>query len=828
MLIRNPNHRYPMKATVPSLMTIAALTLTLCAHASAARHHWFLETVDPMVTSGSIQMAVDSAGRTHLAYGQSALYYDRLDSHGWIRECVDPGATPSGISCCLDAVGKPRFAYIDSVTREVRYASRWMHGWHVEVLAHDAFVTDSPWDQAGMIVAIAIDRAGYTHVAYRSGSVQRSSLSLLSQTSSGWQRTEIAQWSRAYWGHIRLAISAGDRPHIFCHSPDGQILAREGVGGWAIDIVARHRHLFRAAFGVDARIHVVGFDLEAGQFQYVGVGDDFHESHTMGTSVDLKMLELVVDGTDSPWVMIGGGDNNLRLHTKRDGDWNSLIVPESSSTDWAVLSVDSQGDPHLWWRYNSDASLIPSQDAEIRCATFESGRWRVSKSHPVIPAQLPSVRLALTALHVDDDRAWITMSHPDAGSMHHWKDEQGWHSRTLASPQLVIQGLQMKIDSSGAAHIVYRVGVPRQSEVKYAVRDAQGWNTSRVSDVTFYWHSCDLALDSNGDPHLVFGGDTLQYATRQGPRWSTTTLLSVPVKVVAISLDGMGRPHVLAQGQQPHSEAHSWELVYLWLDEEEWRQEVVTTINSYDPIDLQVKVDPMGRPQIVYYNREEHLAHAARTTEGWDITTIDPRPMAGWFVSLALDAEGEPHVVYGATQHLYHATRTRSEPEWIITSLETKLSQYASEGSVSVGFGPDGTMHMAYIGESASVDPESVLILASKVEADWHFEVIGSWPFFVSLATDASGLHHIAYMDRWQDAVVYLHTLPLAFTRLTPLSGRSVRLEWQGALEGVGVDRAASINGPWVPIAENLLGLECVVDAPEPSGFFRLRRDRKP
>jgi hypothetical protein len=68
-----------------------------------------------------------------------------------------------------------------------------------------------------------------------------------------------------------------------------------------------------------------------------------------------------------------------------------------------------------------------------------------------------------------------------------------------------------------------------------------------------------------------------------------------------------------------------------------------------------------------------------------------------------------------------------------------------------------------------------------------------------------------------------------ASPRFTAASLIAVRgLKWQGALDGVGVERAASIDGPWVPIAENLVGLECVVDAPDQGGFFRLRRDRKP
>ena len=98
----------------------------------------------------------------------------------------------------------------------------------------------------------------------------------------------------------------------------------------------------------------------------------------------------------------------------------------------------------------------------------------------------------------------------------------------------------------------------------------------------------------------------------------------------------------------------------------------------------------------------------------------------------------------------------------------------------------------------------------------------------MDLQLGPSGHPHVAYYHTVREQLGYLHLPRFELTGLTRLGASQLRLDWQGARAGVGVDGAPSLAGPWSPVATGLSGLACEMDVPPATRFFRLRQVDSP
>ena len=98
----------------------------------------------------------------------------------------------------------------------------------------------------------------------------------------------------------------------------------------------------------------------------------------------------------------------------------------------------------------------------------------------------------------------------------------------------------------------------------------------------------------------------------------------------------------------------------------------------------------------------------------------------------------------------------------------------------------------------------------------------------VALWAGPSGPAHVAYFSHVRKQLGYLYLPRFELTGLTRSGASQLRLDWQGASEGVGVDGAPSLAGPWSPVATGLSGLACEIDVPPATQFFRLRQPGSP
>ena len=100
---------------------------------------WSTETVDRAKTFRSMEdrhLALDAAGRPHVAYGDDNLFYAWHDGTAWHYETVDT-STDVGEHAALglDALGRAHISYYDRYSGYLRYAFRAGPGdWQVQLL----------------------------------------------------------------------------------------------------------------------------------------------------------------------------------------------------------------------------------------------------------------------------------------------------------------------------------------------------------------------------------------------------------------------------------------------------------------------------------------------------------------------------------------------------------------------------------------------------------------------------------------------------------------------------------------------------------------------
>jgi len=85
---------------------------------------WQLSTVDTASYNAAGSLALDTAGRPHIAYddGYGALKYAYDDGAAWQIQPVDDGDVGACASLALDAYDQPHISYYDDRSKDLKYA----------------------------------------------------------------------------------------------------------------------------------------------------------------------------------------------------------------------------------------------------------------------------------------------------------------------------------------------------------------------------------------------------------------------------------------------------------------------------------------------------------------------------------------------------------------------------------------------------------------------------------------------------------------------------------------------------------------------------------
>ena len=327
---------------------------------------------------------------------------------------------------------------------------------------------------------------------------------------------------------------------------------------------------------------------------------------------------------------------------------------------------------------------------------------------------------------------------------------------------------ELALDAAGQPHIAYMTE-EMAGGVFYAIRNRDGWETDVVVRGYFYG-PLDVTLDAEGGPHIVYhdhqGGDfdpdrgDAGYAFKEGNAWVLEAIAD-PGRDGwdgSIAVGPEGEVHVSAIDPSQFGSFAGVE----WAVRRggRWRVEEIGSGPVPYEFGTSLAVDAEGRPHIVYHTGEEErspdgdLVYAVLVSDEWYIEEVDVDGDVGKFASLALDSQGRPHIAYfewveersGFVKYAF-VDETGWQIERVGALNDVEISFLGARRMISLALDANDRPHIAY------ADRE-VLRYVSRAGDDWGIQVVSrpssedkALGQLVSLALDGSGQPHLTYYE---------------------------------------------------------------------------------
>jgi hypothetical protein len=242
------------------------------------------------------------------------------------------------------------------------------------------------------------------------------------------------------------------------------------------------------------------------------------------------------------------------------------------------------------------------------------------------------------------------------------------------------------------------------SRLKYAKRASSGWSIEIVDD-DGVWPYPSLALDENNNPHMsYYGSDNLKYTKWTGSAWDIQVIddnLSVGgLSFSSLVLDKSGDPHI------SYYDRSNSVIKYASWSGENWFTENVDNVGH-----LIILLSAFDSDDILHMSycdgMSGDLKYAKRTPAGWLLEKIDnvPASLIGTglgvvYHSIAVDSSGNPHVSYskyernGGRANAVLKYAKRSTSTWKIETIDNNLGWVAFS---SIAIDAQGNPHISYL-----------------------------------------------------------------------------------------------------------------------------------
>lgn len=300
------------------------------------------------------------------------------------------------------------------------------------------------------------------------------------------------------------------------------------------------------------------------------------------------------------------------------------------------------------------------------------------------------------------------------------------------NPEVVAYGDEVGLysslafDAQGTPHISY---YDRTNEVlMYAIRTEFGWRRMLVDNEGNVGARCAIAIDAEGNPHITYRNATtgrLKYAYGRGDVWSYETINPAdPVygEIIncqsdfgyptSIDVDATGNPHI------SYCTAEI-KLAYAVKSNGVWSFEIVDSNNVGQ--DCSLYLDDNGNPHISYlsFTSTPRVKYARKINSQWELDSVmtgDPPNTCPEVTSLAIDAQGNPHISYHTLNgHLAYAVKS-SNGNW---SVELADDHGVVGRFSSILLDSEGIPHISYMSSSPDV-----LKYSTKINGEWGHVVI--------------------------------------------------------------------------------------------------------
>jgi hypothetical protein len=440
--------------------------------------------------------------------------------------------------------------------------------------------------------------------------------------------------------------------------------------------------------------------------------------------------------------------------------WSTQTVDPSGAGWFTSIAVDSAGNPHIsYYGYYS-----------LQYASWDGSKWKIEVVDPgrfAYDDSLISIGYYSSLALDSNDNPHISYYHETNGDLKYanW-DGSGWDVQTVDSAGDTGLDTSLALDSSGNPHISYR----GDAGLKYAVWNGSGWDIQIVDTTGEPRYAVgaysSLALDSGNKPHISYIDNyrvnLLKYAFLNGSSWEIH-VLSEPVHggySTSMALDSNDKVHIA------HGDYTSHILSYVFVDPAALPPpvpvpdpvpptppspfttpaspaETIKTIDSSGNVGKysSLALDAEGNPHISYHDvTNDDLKYAYCNGSTWHVETVDYSTWLGLYTSLALDSNGNPCISYydNWDSDLRYAA-------WNGSAWNIQIVDSPGGGFTSLAIDAEDNPHISYFaGENCD------LKYAGWDGSSWRIQTVDSEGWvgeFTSLALDSSGNPHISYYD---------------------------------------------------------------------------------
>ncbi len=642
------------------------------ASSQTASDAWIIECADCPRQFNELSnrtLKLDLSGNPHIAYAGKGLYYAWYDGTGWYSETIQvaPGGYEANLA--LDGNNYPHIVYSVANTNSLKYAFKNAAGWHIQDVPGVGYLQ-------GYHPSLELDQDGYPHIVYGSTGSNDYSLGYSYQDTDGWHSQTVVTATAAV-DYTALDLDDNGNPHLVysLDYPERKLIYVYMLGSdWHfVDICGI------ACWYPSIVIDQNGYP----HISYMQVASPVLSLQYLFQDADGWRITTVDSGTSIGYFSSLGLDNNgfahisyvdfdthtLKYAYQDAGEWHTQFVDDSGAV-FTSIAIDQIGRPHIAYKNGQ----------RLKYTYLDAGKWSfntIDTSGSV--GTYSSIALdADKKPHISYSDEWFSQL------KFAWRDTAGWHNQAI--DRTYPGDTSLDLDSAGYAHISYN----DTYELKYAYQVASGWYTETV-DGAWSVAGNSMKLDSNGNPHIAYVkpglmvankdaagwhyqtiDDTamavslaldssdyghisyihfgLNYAYQAASGWYTQTVDSSPDigDITSIALDSAGNTHVAYPYITcPDTECDTTQLNHAWWDGSNWQIEAVEGALFLGEVShVSMVMDEEGYPHIVYSDLGG-LSMAYKSSSGWHIQKIDG---SGWFHevnSLALDDDNLAYVSYG-------------------------------------------------------------------------------------------------------------------------------------------------------------------------------------
>jgi hypothetical protein len=371
----------------------------------------------------------------------------------------------------------------------------------------------------------------------------------------------------------------------------------------------------------------------------------------------LIIFLIIVSGFALLFISRNGGPTQVR------DSWNIVTVDSDGNVgQFSSIAVDGNGKAHIaYFEHVKDETIGEATVSygNLKYATNTSGIWQTvvldagAGATPRIFVDGNSkVHIVHSKLGVSDVLTLLDLRYTTNrfGS---------WETAPIESGIVKGADASIVVDSNGSVHISSRneegVGTSPeggQGGLRY-ITDASGvWTWYDVDNSPTAGNDTDIAVDTDGDVHISYLDKNagLKYATNAGGSWGVKIVDDTPNVGwnTSIDVDSNDKVHISYSDPSPLVDPPgNGYLKYATNASGQWVIQVIDDKNA--GFFTGIAVDAQGNIHIVYYawdGAAGMLKYATNASGSWVKETVDETGAVGLFCAIALDSDGNPHISY--------------------------------------------------------------------------------------------------------------------------------------------------------------------------------------